>query len=162
LARTLSGERKGSLLAAIDRTVTAAGGRLLAQRLAAPLTDPETIAGRHDAVEFFVSNAAARAEMRSRLKAAPDLARALTRLVVGRGGPRDLAAIRDGIAAAAEIATRLAASNATAEEIAGAAAALRRPDPALAAELAGALADDLPALKRDGGFVRTSYDATLD
>src|SRR6187401_2576676 len=97
LVRTLAGERRGSLLAAIDRTVTAAGSRLLAQRLAAPLTDPSAIERRHDAVEFFVTDAAARADMRQRLAAAPDLARALARLVLARGGPRDLAAIRDGI-----------------------------------------------------------------
>jgi len=107
LVRTLAGERRGSLLAAIDRTATAAGSRLLAQRLAAPLTDPAAISARHDAVEFFVTEAAARAELRERLKAAPDLARALARLVVARGGPRDLAAIRDGIIAAAGIAAEL-------------------------------------------------------
>src|SRR5437762_7193786 len=107
LARTLSGERRGSLLAAVDRSVTAAGSRLLAQRLAAPLTDPAAIAQRHDAVEFFVTDATARADMRERLEAAPDLARALARLVVARGGPRDLAAIRDGITAAAGLAAEL-------------------------------------------------------
>ena len=72
-----------------------------AQRLAAPLTDPQAIAARHDAVAHFAADATARADARARLHAAPDLARALTRLVVGRGGPRDLAAIRDGISAAA-------------------------------------------------------------
>src|SRR5438874_9597876 len=107
LVRTLSGERRGSLLAAIDRSVTAAGSRLLAQRLAAPLTDPAAIERRHDAVEFFVTDAAARADMRQRLAAAPDLARALARLVLARGGPRDLAAIRDGIIAAGGLAGEL-------------------------------------------------------
>ena len=107
LIRTLSGERRGSLLAAIDRTVTAAGSRLLAQRLAAPLTDADAIARRLDAVALFVSDPAARGDMRAHLKSAPDLARALSRLVIGRGGPRDLAAIRDGLAAASELAARL-------------------------------------------------------
>src|SRR5262245_22869499 len=162
LMRTLSGERRGSLLAAIDRSVTAAGSRLLAQRLAAPLTDPDAIAKRHDAVEFFVADAAARGDLRERLKAAPDLARALARLVVGRGGPRDLAAIRDGIAAAADLATELEKSPGLGTELAQAVTALRRPDAAIAAELAAALADELPHLKRDGGFVRTGYDAALD
>src|SRR5205807_6515572 len=87
LVRTLTGDRRGSLLAAIDRTVTPAGSRLLAQRLAAPLTAPEAIAQRHDAVAHFVADAAARADVRARLHAAPDLARAPTRLVVGRRGP---------------------------------------------------------------------------
>src|SRR5262249_59562937 len=71
-----------------------------ARRRAAPPTDPAAIEQRHDAVEFFVTDAAARADMRERLAAAPDLARALARLVLERGGPRDLAAIRDGIIAA--------------------------------------------------------------
>jgi DNA mismatch repair protein MutS len=162
LARTLGGDRRGSLLAAIDRTVTAAGSRQLAQRLAAPLTDPQTIAHRHDAVGHFVADAAARADARARLHAAPDLARALTRLVVGRGGPRDLAAIRDGIAAAASLAVEIEAKGVPPAEIAQAMAALRRPDPAIATELAAALADELPHLKRDGGFVRAGYDTALD
>jgi DNA mismatch repair protein MutS len=162
LVRTLAGERRGSLLAAIDRTVTAAGSRLLAQRLAAPLTDPAAIGARHDAVEFFVTNAAARAELRERLKAAPDLARALARLVVARGGPRDLAAIRDGIIAAAGIAAELEKPADIATELAQAAQALRRLDPALARELDAALAEELPHLKRDGGFVRPGFNAALD
>lgn len=162
LVRTLGGERKGSLLAAIDRTVTAAGSRLLAQRLAAPLTDPAAIDRRLDAVQIFVTDSATRAETRSRLNAAPDLARALTRLVVGRGGPRDLAAIRDGIAAASELAVQLDALADKPVEISNAITALRRPDPAIAAELAKALADELPLLKRDGGFVREGYEPALD
>jgi len=162
LVRTLAGERRGSLLAAIDRTATAAGSRLLAQRLAAPLTDPAAISARHDAVEFFVTEAAARAELRERLKAAPDLARALARLVVARGGPRDLAAIRDGIIAAAGIAAELEKPADIAAEIAQAAQALRRLDPALARELDAALAEELPHLKRDGGFVRPGFNAALD
>ncbi len=109
LTRTLGGERRGSLLAAIDRTVTAAGSRLLAQRLAAPLTDPDDINKRLDSVAVFSADALARQETRQHLGAAPDLSRALSRLVVGRGGPRDLSAIRDGIEAAAYLAKRLEA-----------------------------------------------------
>ncbi|KIZ33847.1 DNA mismatch repair protein MutS, partial [Rhodopseudomonas palustris] len=87
LTRTLSGERKGSLLDAIDCTVTAAGSRLLAQRLAAPLTDVAMIARRLDAVASFVAEPALRDDIRASLRAAPDMARALARLSVGRGGP---------------------------------------------------------------------------
>src|SRR4051794_12090965 len=100
LTRTLSGERRGSLLDAIDCTVTAAGSRLLAQRLAAPLTDAAAIARRIDAVAVFVTDTAARDDVRTTLRAAPDMSRALARLSVGRGGPRDLAGLRDGILAA--------------------------------------------------------------
>jgi DNA mismatch repair protein MutS len=162
LVRTLAGQRRGSLLAAIDRTVTAAGSRLLAQRLAAPLTDPAAIGARHDAVEFFVADATARGDMRERLEAAPDLARALARLVVARGGPRDLAAIRDGITAAAALAAELEKRANLAAELTQAARALRRLDPALAHALDAALAEELPHLKRDGGFVREGFNAALD
>jgi DNA mismatch repair protein MutS len=162
LVHTLSGERRGSLLAAIDRTATAAGSRLLAQRLAAPLTDPAEIAQRLDTVATFVNDHAARNDLRALLRAVPDLARALTRIVVGRGGPRDLAAIRDGIFAAAEFSARLSALTEVPRETAQAIAALRRPNPDIAAELALALADDLPAFRRDGGFVRAGYEAALD
>ena len=162
LMRTLGGERRGSLLSAIDRTVTSAGSRLLAQRLAAPLTDPDAITARHDSVAAFVADATLRAEMRAALNAAPDLARALARLALGRGGPRDLAAIRDGLLAAGDIARRLAASGAMPAQIIEAAASCKRPDPMLSAELSAALAADLPLLKRDGGFLRASYDRALD
>jgi DNA mismatch repair protein MutS len=160
LMRTLSGERRGSLLSAIDRTVTAAGSRLLAQRLSAPLTDPDRVTRRFDAVDLFVTDGALRADIRARLKSAPDLARALSRLAVGRAGPRDLAAVRDGLLAAAALAGRLVPP--LPDDIAEAAAALRRPSPSLADALTAALADELPALKRDGGFIREGYDAALD
>ncbi|HKM87777.1 MAG TPA: DNA mismatch repair protein MutS [Xanthobacteraceae bacterium] len=162
LIRTLTGERRGSLLAAIDRTVTAPGSRVLAQRLAAPLTDPAEIGHRLDAVAAFANESDIRADLRARLKAAPDLARALSRIVVGRGGPRDLAAIRDGIFAAASIAERLSALAPVPRDIAQALAALRRPDATLAAELGRALADELPAFRRDGGFVRAGHEQALD
>src|SRR4051812_35272067 len=162
LTRTLGGERRGSLLAAIDRTVTAAGSRLLAQRLAAPLTDPDDINKRLDSIAVFSADALARQETRQHLGAAPDLSRALSRLVVGRGGPRDLSAIRDGIEAAAYLAKRLEALAEKPEEIAKAMTSLRRPDPALAAELGRSLAEELPLMKRDGGFVREGCLAALD
>ena len=161
LMRTQAGERRGALIGAIDRTVTVAGARLLAQRLAAPLTDPEAIARRLDSVGLLVSEVDLRADLRTRLAAAPDLARSLARLVVGRGGPRDLAAVRDGLRAATEVADRLAAAPQV-PEFTEAIDALRRPDPAIAAELAAALADELPLLRRDGGFVGAHYDGPLD
>ena len=162
LMRTLGGDRRGSLLDSIDRTVTAAGSRMMAQRLSAPLTDPAQIAKRLDAVAAFAADTAARAETRSRLQAAPDLARALSRLAVGRGGPRDLAAIRDGVLAAADLARSLGSFKEAPAEIAEAVQMCRRPDGMLAAELAAALAAELPAFKRDGGFVREGYEPSLD
>src|SRR5262249_881076 len=133
-----------------------------AQRLSAPLTDAAAIARRHDAVETLVNDAGIRADLRERLAAAPDLARSLARLAVGRGGPRDLAAIRDGLDPAAGIAAPLDSLAHPPDEIISAAAALRAPDPGIAARLRAALADELPAVKRDGGFVRAGYDLGLD
>jgi DNA mismatch repair protein MutS len=162
LTRTLGGERRGSLLAAIDRTVTAAGSRLMAQRLAAPLTDPKAIGERLDTVAAFVEDAASRQETRALLNAAPDMARALSRLVVGRGGPRDLAAIRDGIAAADALAGRLKPLAGASTELAGAVSNLQAPERALFERLRAALADELPLFKRDGGFVRHGHLPALD
>ncbi|HRE45396.1 MAG TPA: hypothetical protein PKY87_15685, partial [Terricaulis sp.] len=77
----------------VDRTITAPGGRLLAERLSRPLTDVRAIEARLDAVQFFLSHPDRRSAVRQELRAAGDLARALTRLALGRGGPRDLAAL---------------------------------------------------------------------
>jgi DNA mismatch repair protein MutS len=162
LIRTLGGERRGSLLAAIDRTMTAAGSRMLSQRLAAPLTDSAEIAHRLDAVAAFVDDSAARDDARTKLKSAPDLARALSRIVVGRAGPRDLSAIRDGIEAGVEISSRLDALAEKVRDLTQVATGLRRPDPGIVTALANALADELPLLRRDGGFVRTGYEPALD
>jgi DNA mismatch repair protein MutS len=162
LMRTLAGDQRGSVLAAIDRTATAAGFRLLAQRLASPLTDPDAIAERLDAIEALCADTMLRNDARARLAAAPDIARALARLAVGRGGPRDLAAVRDGLFAAQALSERLGQLKDAPSEIAGAATALRRPDGSLAGLLASALAEELPAFKRDGGFIREGFDRTLD
>ncbi|WP_316193329.1 DNA mismatch repair protein MutS [Bradyrhizobium sp. SZCCHNRI1029] len=162
LTRTLAGERRGSLLDAIDCTVTSAGSRLLAQRLAAPLTEPVQIGRRLDAVNVFVADSAAREDIRSILRGAPDMTRAMARLSVGRGGPRDLAALRDGIVAADQALARLSALDQPPQEVASVMSALARPARTLAEEFARALDEQLPLIKRDGGFVRSGYDATLD
>jgi DNA mismatch repair protein MutS len=162
LTRTLAGERRGSLLDAIDCTVTAAGSRLLAQRLAAPLTDSAAISHRLDATAMFADDSAARDDLRGILRAAPDISRALARLSVGRGGPRDLAALRDGILAADKILERLARIEKLPRDISLAIESLRRPSRDLAHEFARGLADELPLFKRDGGFVRAGYESALD
>ncbi|MGY2915106.1 DNA mismatch repair ATPase MutS [Bradyrhizobium sp. USDA 3262] len=162
LTRTLAGERRGSLLDAIDCTVTAAGSRLLAQRLAAPLTDVAVIARRLDAVSAFVEDSAAREDIRTVLRAAPDMSRALARLSVGRGGPRDLANLRDGILAADQALELLAQLSNPPAEVSTVMAALQRPSRDLAQEFSRALSEQLPLIKRDGGFVREGYEAALD
>ncbi|WP_454685275.1 DNA mismatch repair protein MutS [Ancylobacter moscoviensis] len=161
ILRTTTGDRAGSLCASVDRTVTSAGARLLARRLAEPLTDAARIAGRLDAVEHLVDETALRAQLRERLAGAPDLARALSRVALGRSGPRDLAAIGRGLTEGAAIAALIAASPAP-EELARAAEVLGGVDPALAATLAAALDDDLPLNRRDGGFTRPGYSDELD
>ncbi|WP_407340352.1 DNA mismatch repair protein MutS [Methylocapsa polymorpha] len=163
LTRTLAGGREGSLIAAIDRTVTPSGGRLLAERVSAPLTDAPAILRRLDAAAFFVDDPALRKNVRAQLKSAPDLARALSRLALGRGGPRDLAALRDGLAAAHALAETLPQSSAALpEELAEAGAAAGAADPTLAARLGSALAESLPLHRRDGEFIRAAYDGALD
>ena len=158
LTATLAGERRGSLLAAIDRTRSAAGGRLLAAWLAAPLTDPAAIAARHDAVDRLRREDRLRPDLAGRLARTPDIERALSRLGLGRGGPRDLAAIRDALGLAGGIADLL---DAPPPLLAEACAALRGHGEIVAA-LAAALGPDLPLAARDGGFVAQGYDGELD
>ncbi len=165
--RSVRGGRDGSLLACVDRTVTAAGGRLLAERITRPLTDVAAISARLDAVHFFVDAPTQRAGVREELRAAGDLARALTRLSLGRGGPRDLAQLRDGLQAGDRAAARtLGFGGEAPAEIAKACSDLTLASQAACASLAQvltrALADELPLLTRDGGFIASGYDPALD
>ena len=164
LTRTLGGERKGSLLEAIDETVSSSGSRMLAEWLAGPLTDVSAIAARQEGVAWFFEQAAFRAEMRSALRQVPDMARALTRLAMNRGGPRDLAQIRDGLSAAADIVSAFAKAgpDRLPDIVASAAAALDGVDPQLQRSLRAMLADELPLKARDGGFVRDHAEPELD
>lgn len=162
LVKSQRGERAGTLLAAIDRTVTGAGARELAARLSGPLTDPDAINDRLDAVTWALEKLALRSHARQALKGCPDLARALARLSLGRGGPRDLAAIRDGLAAARALAETLGAEGDVRGEIAGICQALQQAPEALTQELERSLADELPLLKRDGGFIRAGCNGDLD
>jgi DNA mismatch repair protein MutS len=165
LTRSSSGERSGSLLAAIDRTVTGAGARELAARLASPLRDVVRINDRLDAVGFLMEEETLRGDVRAALKATPDIARAVSRLGFGRGSPRDLGAVRDGLAASARCASLLFGEGAgmgLPSELSRLAAELSVVDAALGGALASALIEDPPALKRDGGFVREGYSNELD
>ncbi|HEY1752341.1 MAG TPA: DNA mismatch repair protein MutS [Caulobacteraceae bacterium] len=168
IERSTSGTRDGSLLGAIDRTVTAPGARALAARLARPLMAPEAIDARLDAIEWWLGRRAPRQKLRAELKGAGDMARALSRLALGRGGPRDLAVLRGGLAIGAAVADLIEAPDDALtplpQELADAAAALRIP-PALAAfaeALAAGLGADLPLMARDGGFVAAGVRPELD
>ena len=158
------GEARHSLLAAVDRTVTAAGARELAARLAAPLAEVGPIAARHDAVGFLLAAEAVRGGLRAALKGAPDMARALARLSLDRFAPRDLGALRDGLARAEAMAAVLdgAAGVPPVPPLLAAARAALRPADSPRAELARALAEPLPARLEDGGLVAAGYDGELD
>ena len=165
LVRSNRGGREGSLLAAIDRTITAAGARELASRLSSPLTDVGAINARLDAVAYLCHEPRLRQRLREELKSAPDLARALARLALGRGSPRDLGAVRDAIATARALAAELA----RAAQVLGLPAELEAithrldgvPE-GVETSLSAALDDTLPINKRDGGFIRAGYSEALD
>ena len=161
LMETLAGERKGSLLATIDRTVTGAGARMLAEWLAAPLTDPAEIAARHDAVAALLEDERLREDLRGALKRCADIERAMARLALGRGGPRDLAALRDTLGVAGELRERLAAASLAPALLAQAGRDLGEHG-VLVECLSRALAADLPLLTRDGGFIAAGYAPALD
>ena len=159
LTRAMNGARQGSLLYSVDRTVTAAGARLLERRLASPSCTVGVIRARQDAIGYLTENTRFRDDIREVLKSVHDIDRALSRLALDRGGPRDMAAIRNTLAQAMQLAQRL-------------------PDdlPAVLADAAGDLTghDDLldlldqaliaepPLLARDGGFIAPGFDGDLD
>jgi len=165
LIKTMSGERKGSLLGTIDRTITGAGARALQHRLVGPLTDVDTIQARHDDVAYLVERRDLREDLRAALRLAPDIERALSRLHLGRGGPRDLAAIRDGLAQAAVMRGRLASDDNPLSALTRNFIAITEnlgDHSALVGRLTEALAAELPLQARDGGFVAPGFHAPLD
>ena len=164
LTQTLSGSRKGSLLDSIDMSVTAPGGRLLAQWLAEPLAERDTILYRQGGIAYFVEDGEARTRLRAALKETPDAMRALTRLVMQRGGPRDLALLRDALQQASLLSATLEAMADQAwlpsylADLQGDLADFS----AISTPLDDALADSLPVQARDGQFIAKGYDADLD
>ncbi|WP_037468941.1 DNA mismatch repair protein MutS [Sinorhizobium fredii] len=161
LVKTLSGAREGTLLRALDRTVTSGGARLLAERLMSPLTDADRINQRLDSIEVLLDQPSFAMDVRDTLRRAPDMPRALSRLALGRGGPRDLGAIQAGLRAATVTATLLSGARLS-EELTEAHAAIVALPASLLARLDSMLAEDLPLLKRDGGFLREGASGELD
>ena len=158
LTSALSGGREGSLLAAIDRTATAPGARLLERRVSSPSCDLAIIHARHETVRFLLEQSRLRDDLRSDLRRVPDMDRALSRIALDRGGPRDLTAIRAGLEQAGAIAARLGD---TVPLLQDAAKALVGHD-AFVDLLNRALVAEPPLLARDGGFIAAGYDADLD
>lgn len=153
------GELAGSLLGLMDRTVTAMGGRLIRQYLARPLAEAAPIKARHGAVEELLRHGLDRHRLRALLKRTGDLERALSRTVLGRGGPRDLASVRDALALLPEYRALLADFN----SIRLAELGESLPDlSALADNLARALVDSPPVSVKDGGLIRRGFLAELD
>jgi len=160
LTASLSGGREGALLAAMDRTLTAAGGRLLEARLSSPSRDAGEIRSRQAAVVWMRDTPDSARTLRRALRGVPDIDRALSRLALDRGGPRDLGAIREGLAQGAEIAALMPAGDLPAL-LEQARAALAQ-DNDIATLLEAALVAEPPLLARDGGFVAAGHDAGLD
>ena len=177
ITQTLSGEKKGSLLHAIDRTSSAAGARLLFTRLSTPLTDRTRIDNRLDLADWFYQHDRPAQICAGHLSQLSDIERALSRLVASRGGPRDLAGLAQSLLLARQIFVSLSETDASSDaglsldvegeeagkrtrllEIAQRAAAPAR----LADEILPALADELPLLVRDGQFIRQGYRDDLD
>ncbi|MFE3835855.1 DNA mismatch repair protein MutS [Pseudogemmobacter sonorensis] len=158
ITQALSGGREGSLLAAVDRTVTAGGARLLERRLSSPSRSLEVIHARLAALRHLLDHTALRDGLRDALRRVPDMDRALSRLALDRGGPRDLAAIRAGLTQALALSDRL---NAAPPLLARAAQALTGHDD-LVDLLDRALVAEPPLLARDGGFIAPGFDAALD
>ncbi len=162
LTATMNGARKGSLLACIDTTVTAPGARLLASRLSSPLTDPPQINQRLDAVAWMLEKMQFRTLLRDILRHCPDMERALSRLLMGRGGPRDILAIRAGLDAATRLRGKFFEMQEEFPAELEACSCGLGEHSALINELSGALKDEAPLLARDGGFVRAGFHAALD
>ncbi|MCI5049168.1 MAG: DNA mismatch repair protein MutS [Rickettsiales bacterium] len=168
LVSTLSGTRRGSLLSVIDRTKTSAGGRLIANWLMAPLCHLALIKERQAGIAWCLGHSSLHNSITECLSETPDIERALSRLCLGRGGPRDMQAIGKGLAQAVQIKSLIqnqqqdpdfaasvpASVNGWIEEFAN--------HEALIDTLKAALADELPLMARDGGFIRKDYRADLD
>ncbi|MFT7575714.1 MAG: DNA mismatch repair protein MutS [Alphaproteobacteria bacterium] len=165
LLRSSSGDRRGSLLASIDRTVTGAGSRELAGRISSPLCDVASVTRRLDAVQYLLMETLLREDTREALKRTPDIARAVSRIALQRAGPRDLAAVRDALVAGracAALLKKYSGAIGLPDDLRMLAMALAKPSDALLESLQQALVDEPPHQRRDGGFIREGFDASLD
>lgn len=161
LVRAQGGTRAGSLLDSVDRTVTGAGARLLAADISAPLMDARAIEDRLDLVSWFADHGSLRDHVRTSLRALPDIGRALGRLAAGRGGPRDLGMLRDGLGEARLLRERLARATPLPPLLAALLPALDGHG-ALVEKLSRALVPNPPLDAAQGGYIAEGYDPALD
>jgi DNA mismatch repair protein MutS len=159
---TLAGKRKGSLFSVIDETITSAGARLLAQQLSAPLTDVREINARLNNVQAFLEQQPLRETIRNYLKECPDIERALSRLCLGRGGPRDALSIAGGLKVAQDARVALEQQREVLPDGLGDIAPILGGHEILIENLRSALKPDCPMMARDGNFIRYGYCAALD
>jgi DNA mismatch repair protein MutS len=154
-----SGERRGSLLAVIDRTVTPIGARRLKQWILYPLLDESAIRERHDGVQELVESFSLRQDLRQALAQIQDLERLAGRAVAGTANPKDLVAIKQTLQAVRALHSRL-------ESVGADILQRTRADladlPEVAGLIARAIVDDPPFSIKEGGFIRNGYDAELD
>jgi DNA mismatch repair protein MutS len=169
IGETLAGSHEGSLLATVDRTLTAAGGREIAEWLQSPLTDATLINERLDGVGFFISVEDVRARLRDVLRQLPDMARALARLLLGRGGPRDVGVVRDALGQAFAIPDVVGADRnqlvpvpTIVTQLVARIDRVRLQTRDIYRRLQGSLGNDLPLQVRDGGFIATGVHPELD
>jgi len=168
IERTQHGRRQGSLLSVIDKTVTGAGARLLSDRLARPLVSVTDINARLDAVSFFIEQTQLRSTIIDALKSIGDMARAISRLALGRGGPRDLQLIGAALLAGETLSAAIAQqpSLQLPPQTQGAITPLSLTDKtalaALMRDIKKAFKDDVPMMARDGGFIRSGWHSGLD
>ncbi|MGJ8528696.1 DNA mismatch repair protein MutS [Maritalea sp.] len=162
LLRTNRGETKGALRATMDKCVTSAGSRLLSSRLSAPLCDASATIQRHDMVGDFVNNSLVTSLVREKLKSTPDIVRGLTRLALGRGGPREMLAIKAAIETAAAQAKELQALEMQSAGVQSLSNKFEDAPFELATQIGERLKDEVPMLPRDGGFICEGFDAQLD
>lgn len=164
ITQTVNGDKQGSLLNTIDRTITSGGGRLLQNYLSAPATVIDELHQRQSRITALLDHANLRETIHGILKSVPDMERALSRLTVGRGGPRDMAAIRDGLIASESLRSLFLSHKDIGQPFESICEALNfdHNESAFIDRLKQALKDDLPFLTRDGGFIAEGFSPQLD
>lgn len=155
---TATGRRDGSLAGVLDHTRTPMGARLLGEWLSSPLVDKAAIDDRLDAVATLVSDGSIAARLSEKLSGIGDLERLTGRVVTGRAGPRDLERIGHATAVLPELLALLDGRGGLLDEL------RTGLDPCddIATRIAATLRTGCPVFAREGGFIKSGFDARLD